>query len=138
MGEEPKFEASQPLPDMLYAEVAKMAGLHGVRVGRPEGPAALDTALAADLPCVLDVLSNAEAPTLPPHVELDQAPQAHRGDAQGRRPRRPDDEAGSKRSTRASARLSRAVERARKPADHRVRSTAQADVVPPHLAAGHF
>lgn len=75
MGGEPKFDASQTLPDMRYAEVATMAGLLGirVRVERPEDIAdALDTALAADRPCV-DVLTDPELPTQPPHIELDQA-----------------------------------------------------------------
>jgi pyruvate dehydrogenase (quinone) len=74
MGGEPKFEASQPIPDMPYAEVAKMAGLLGIRVERPDDiPAALDTALAADRPCVLDILTDPEVPTLPPHIDVDQA-----------------------------------------------------------------
>ena len=34
---DPKFEASQELPDFPYAEFAQMAGLRGVRVERPTG-----------------------------------------------------------------------------------------------------
>jgi len=70
---EPKFEPSQALPDVSYAEVATAMGLDGIRVETPEalGPA-WDRALAADRPVVLDVVCDPEVPPIPPHVGLDQ------------------------------------------------------------------
>ena len=51
---DPKFVASQILPEFPYADYAKLLGLRGIRVERPEdiGPA-WDQALAADVPTVL-------------------------------------------------------------------------------------
>jgi pyruvate dehydrogenase (quinone) len=43
-------------------------------VGRPsEIDAAIDEALAADRPFVLDVITDPNVPTLPPHITLEQA-----------------------------------------------------------------
>jgi pyruvate dehydrogenase (quinone) len=74
MNGDPKFEASQSLPDVHYARFAEMIGLHGIRVEDPEdiGPA-WDRALAADRPTVLDVVTDPEVPPLPPHISLEQA-----------------------------------------------------------------
>jgi pyruvate dehydrogenase (quinone) len=71
---EPKFSASQDLLDVPYARVAELLGLRGIRVERPEqvGPA-WDEALAADRPVVLDVLVDADVPTLPPRLKEEQA-----------------------------------------------------------------
>lgn len=70
---DPKWPASQHLPDIPYAEVAKLMGLGGRRVERPEeiGPA-WDEALAADRPFVLDILADPDVPPLPPHLTLGQ------------------------------------------------------------------
>ena len=67
---EPKFPASQDLPDVRYADYAKLLGLDGVRVERPDdvGPA-WDRALAADRPFVIDVVVSADVPTFPPSLE---------------------------------------------------------------------
>ncbi|WP_420117599.1 thiamine pyrophosphate-dependent enzyme, partial [Micromonospora sp.] len=53
--------------DVPYAGWARLLGLHGVRVDRPElVGAAWDEALAADRPCVLEaVVDPAVAPTAP-------------------------------------------------------------------------
>ena len=76
MAGEPKFEASQRLPDLAYAEYARLLGLDGARVERPEelGPA-LDAAFAAKKPFVLDIVSEANIPPLPPHITRSQAKQ---------------------------------------------------------------
>jgi pyruvate dehydrogenase (quinone) len=67
---EPKFPASQDLPDLPYASYAKLLGLDGVRVERPEDVAgAWQAAFAADRPFVIDALVNADVPTLPPTLE---------------------------------------------------------------------
>jgi pyruvate dehydrogenase (quinone) len=71
---DPKFEASQDLPDVGYADFARSLGLDGIRVDRPElVGGAWDRALAADRPCVLDVVTDPNVPPLPPHISLDQA-----------------------------------------------------------------
>jgi pyruvate dehydrogenase (quinone) len=71
---DPKFEASQDLPEFDYAGYASMVGLHGIAVDDPEqvGPA-WDEALRADRPVVLDVRSDPEVPPLPPHITFQQA-----------------------------------------------------------------
>jgi pyruvate dehydrogenase (quinone) len=71
---DPKFEASQVLPDFPYARYAELIGLRGIRVDRPEdvGPA-WDDALAADRPVVLEAVVDPEVPPLPPHITFAQA-----------------------------------------------------------------
>jgi pyruvate dehydrogenase (quinone) len=74
MAGEPKVEESQPLPDVAYADYAKLLGLDGVRVEQPEQiAAALDAALRADRPFVIDVMSDPNMPPLPPHITRSQA-----------------------------------------------------------------
>ncbi|MFD7534623.1 thiamine pyrophosphate-requiring protein [Streptomyces sp. NPDC059819] len=69
----PQFEASQSLPDFPYADFARLAGLHGLRIEKPEDvTAAWETALAADKPCVLDFVTDPAVPPIPPHATLDQ------------------------------------------------------------------
>ncbi|MBE7185212.1 MAG: thiamine pyrophosphate-requiring protein [Methylobacterium mesophilicum] len=71
---DPKWEASQQLPDVPYAEFAKLIGLKGRRVERPEEVgAAWDEALSADRPFVLDMMTDPNVPPLPPHITLEQA-----------------------------------------------------------------
>ncbi|MBA3517345.1 MAG: thiamine pyrophosphate-requiring protein [Rhizobiales bacterium] len=71
---DPKWDASQSLPDIPYAEFAKLIGLNGIRVDDPErvGPA-WDAAIAADRPMVLDMVTDPNVPPLPPHITLKQA-----------------------------------------------------------------
>ena len=71
---DPKFEASQVLPDFPYAEYGELIGLRGIRVDDPDavGPA-WDEALAADRPVVLEAVVDPEVPPLPPHITLAQA-----------------------------------------------------------------
>lgn len=71
---DPKFGASQDLPDFPYARFAELAGLRGLRVERPEQIApAWDEALASDRPVVVDALTDPDIPPLPPHITFDQA-----------------------------------------------------------------
>ncbi len=64
---EPRFEASQALPDVPYATYAQMLGLNGVRVERPEDiGAAWDAALTSDRPFVIDAVTDPNVPTIPP------------------------------------------------------------------------
>ncbi len=71
---DPKYQASQDLPDFPYARYAESLGLAGVRVDRPEavGPA-WDEALAADRPVVYEAVTDPDVPPLPPHITLEQA-----------------------------------------------------------------
>jgi len=71
---DPKYEASQDLPDFNYAQFAELAGLAGIRVDRPEavGPA-WERAFAADRPVLIDALTDPSIPPLPPHITFKQA-----------------------------------------------------------------
>jgi pyruvate dehydrogenase (quinone) len=70
---EPKFEASQNIPDVPYASFAELLGLKGIRVENPEEiSAALDASLNADRPTVLDVLVDPNVPIVPSHVDMSQ------------------------------------------------------------------
>ncbi|WP_313177944.1 thiamine pyrophosphate-requiring protein [Massilia sp.] len=74
MAGEPKYETSQELPDVAYADYARLLGLDGARVERPDQlGAALDAAFNADKPFVLDIVSEANIPPLPPHITRSQA-----------------------------------------------------------------
>ena len=69
-----RFEASQDLPDVQYAEWGKLLGLGGIRVERPEDVApAWTEAFSADRPFVLETIVDTNVPPLPPHVTLEQA-----------------------------------------------------------------
>ncbi|MCX5771536.1 MAG: thiamine pyrophosphate-dependent enzyme, partial [Candidatus Hydrogenedentes bacterium] len=71
---DPKFKASQDLPDFPFAQYAELLGMRGIRVDHAEDvPDALDDALAADRPVVLDVLTDPDVPPLPPHIKFEQA-----------------------------------------------------------------
>jgi pyruvate dehydrogenase (quinone) len=71
---EAKLEASQNLPAFDFAAFARQIGLEGIRVERPEEVApALDRALAAGRPAVVDVLTDPEVPPLPPHIRMEHA-----------------------------------------------------------------
>ncbi len=71
---DPKFEASQELPDFPYARYAELLGLRGIRVDSPEavGPA-WDDVLESDRPAVLEAVTDPEVPPLPPHITFDEA-----------------------------------------------------------------
>jgi pyruvate dehydrogenase (quinone) len=71
---DPKFPASQDVPDFPAARYAELIGLRGIRVDDPErvGPA-WEEALAADRPCVLEAVTDPDVPPLPPHITLQQA-----------------------------------------------------------------
>jgi pyruvate dehydrogenase (quinone) len=74
MSGDAKLEASQVLPDFPYAEYARMLGLEGIRVDRPEDlGGAWDRALSAGRPCLLEVITDPEVPPLPPHIRFEQA-----------------------------------------------------------------
>ncbi|RTL69606.1 MAG: thiamine pyrophosphate-requiring protein [Pseudonocardiaceae bacterium] len=70
----PKFEESQVLPEVSYADFARGIGLRATTVRAPEqlGPA-WDRMLAADRPGLIDVYCDPEVPPIPPHATADQA-----------------------------------------------------------------
>jgi len=69
----PKFEASQYIPDVPYHRFAELIGLKGLFVDRPENlAAAWDEALASGSPVVLEVKTDPEVPPLPPHLTFAQ------------------------------------------------------------------
>jgi pyruvate dehydrogenase (quinone) len=71
---DPKFEASQVLPDFPYAQYAESLGLVGVRIDRPEQIApAWDRALRADRPALIEAVVDPNVPPMPPHITLEQA-----------------------------------------------------------------
>ncbi len=71
---DPKFEASQEIPDFDYDKYAQSLGLIGLRMERPEdiGPV-WDQALMADRPVVINAYTDPDVPPLPPHISFDQA-----------------------------------------------------------------
>ena len=70
----PKFPASQDIPNVPYHRFAELIGLKGLYVDNPDQIAgAWDAALAADRPVVLEVKTDPDVPPLPPHVTLQQA-----------------------------------------------------------------
>jgi len=70
----PKFEASQDIPNVPYHKFAELIGLKGIYVDDPDRVAhAWDEALAADRPVVIEFKTDPEVPPLPPHITLKQA-----------------------------------------------------------------
>jgi pyruvate dehydrogenase (quinone) len=70
---DPKFEASQDIPDFPYARFAELIGLKGVRVESPDEIGSVwDEVLAADRPAVLEAVTDPEVPPLPPHISFEQ------------------------------------------------------------------
>jgi pyruvate dehydrogenase (quinone) len=71
---DPKFEASQRIPNVSYSRFADMIGLRGIYVDDPaQLGTAWEQALASDIPVVLEVKTDPEVPPLPPHITLEQA-----------------------------------------------------------------
>jgi pyruvate dehydrogenase (quinone) len=74
MSGDPRFEASQDVPDFPYARYAELIGLRGISVDKPEDVgSAWDQALHADRPCVLEARTDPNVPPLPPHLTFEQA-----------------------------------------------------------------
>ncbi|WP_339490967.1 thiamine pyrophosphate-requiring protein [Pseudomonas sp. EL_65y_Pfl2_R95] len=71
---DPKFEASQNIPDVPYHQFANSIGLKGIYVDREDEVAnAWEQALASDIPVVIEFKTDPNVPPLPPHIKLDQA-----------------------------------------------------------------
>ena len=74
MSGDPKYEASQDLPDFPFARYAELLGLRGMRIDKPKdiGPA-WDEALSSDRPVVYEAYTDPNVPTLPPHITFKMA-----------------------------------------------------------------
>ena len=71
---DPKFEASQNIPDVPYHLFAISLGLKGIFVEREEDVAAAwEQAFASDVPVLLEFKTDPNVPPLPPHIKLEQA-----------------------------------------------------------------
>src|SRR3954449_1050057 len=71
---DPKNPDTQDIPDVRYADFARMIGLDGVRIESPDRiDGAWEEAFAADRPFVIDALVDPEVPPLPPHITMEQA-----------------------------------------------------------------
>ena len=71
---DPKFSASQDLPDFPYARYAESLGLKGILLDTPNDIGnAWDVALAADRPMLLDAIVDPDVPPMPPHITFAQA-----------------------------------------------------------------
>lgn len=71
---DPKFDASQDLPDFAYDEYAELLGLKGLRMSRPEDVDRVwNEALSADRPVVINAYTDPEVGPLPPHMSFGQA-----------------------------------------------------------------
>ena len=74
MNGDPRYDASQDVPDFPYARYAEMLGLKGICIDQPEKiGAAWDEALMADRQTLLEVYTDPDVPTLPPHISFEQA-----------------------------------------------------------------
>jgi pyruvate dehydrogenase (quinone) len=71
---DPRFDASQNLPNVPYHRFAELIGLKGIFVDDPHRlGGAWEEALASDIPVVLEVKTDPEVPPLPSHISLKQA-----------------------------------------------------------------
>ncbi|WP_434130225.1 thiamine pyrophosphate-requiring protein [Methylocaldum sp. GT1BB] len=71
---DPKYEASQDVPDFPYARYAESLGFMGLKVDKPEDIApAWERAFAADRPVLLEAYTDPNVPPLPPHITFEQA-----------------------------------------------------------------
>jgi pyruvate dehydrogenase (quinone) len=74
MSGDPKNPMTQRIPDVRYADYAKLIGLDGVRVENPDDIAgAWEAAFAADRPFVIDAVVDPDVPPLPPHITVAEA-----------------------------------------------------------------
>lgn len=74
MNGNPRFDASQDIPDVRYSKFAELIGLRGIYVDNPDDlGSAWEQALSADRPVVLEVKTDPEIAPLPPHVSFKEA-----------------------------------------------------------------
>ena len=70
----PRFEATQSIPNVPYHRYAELIGLRGIYCDDPDRVAAAwEEALACDRPVVLEFKTDPEVPPLPSHISFEQA-----------------------------------------------------------------
>ena len=70
---DPRYDASQGVPDFPYAEYAKMLGLDGIKVDDPKKVGdALDYAFSARKPVLVEAYTDPSVPMTPPHINFKQ------------------------------------------------------------------
>lgn len=73
---DPKFEATQNVPDVPYHMFASLIGLKGIYCNADgDVAAAWEEALASDRPVILEFKTDPEVPPLPAHISFEQAKQ---------------------------------------------------------------
>ncbi len=71
---DPKFIATQAIPNFAYARFGEMLGFKGIFVDKPADlHGAWQTALSSDRPVVLEVKTDPDVAPLPPHLTLKEA-----------------------------------------------------------------
>ncbi len=71
---DPKYDASQQLPDVSFSRFAEQIGLRGLRIDEPNQIASvLDEAFASDRPVVIDAVTDPNIPPIPPHATWEQS-----------------------------------------------------------------
>lgn len=71
---DPKYDASQTLPDFSYARYAEMLGFVGIKIKQGDDVgAAWDRILAADRPALLEAWVDPAISIIPPHITFEQA-----------------------------------------------------------------
>jgi pyruvate dehydrogenase (quinone) len=71
---DPKFDATQQIPDVPYHRFGQLIGLKGIFCDEPDRVgAAWEEALAADRPVVLEFKTDPEVPPLPSHITFEEA-----------------------------------------------------------------
>ena len=71
---DPKFDASQNVPDFPYDDYAEDLGLRGLRMEEPNDIERVwDDAFAANRPTVINAYTDPEVPPLPPHINFHHA-----------------------------------------------------------------
>jgi len=74
MAGDPKFEASQTIPDFPYASYAESIGLRGLTMEKPKEVIKVwEQALRSDRPVVVEARVDPEVPPLPPHITMQEA-----------------------------------------------------------------
>jgi pyruvate dehydrogenase (quinone) len=74
MSGDPKFPASQTLPDFPYASYAESLGFRGLQMNGPDEVARQwKAALASEVPVVVEARVDSNVPPLPPHITIEQA-----------------------------------------------------------------
>ena len=74
MNGNPRYDASQDIPDVRYSQFAELIGLKGIYVDKPNDLAdAWEEALSAGRPVVLEVKTDPEIAPLPPHISFKEA-----------------------------------------------------------------